>query len=261
MEYNRDAVQVFIGGGNAEWLPTAVLEFSIRRHTARLVQVTPLAGVEMSIPIPVPKDPRNRAVTSFSFQRFLIPQALDFQGRGIYLDSDMLVVGDIGELWDNPFPAGSEVQMCPGWQSAVMLIDAKIGWRIDGLINLMDRGGIRYKDLVNVKALGGATNSLPPEWNCTDRPDPNAMDVKRAKLLHYTDMNLQPWLHAKHPHGALWTTELLEAIRAGFLRVEDVLREIEYGHVRPSLALVVDCEPPYADAQFVMPHHRPKAVA
>lgn len=260
MEFNPEAIQVFVGGGVEHTLPTAVLEFSIRSRSQRLIQVTPLLAVEREIPIPVPRDPAQRAVTSFSFQRFLIPQALGFVGKGIYLDSDMVVRADIGELWDTPFPGadrfppvGAEVLMCPGWQSAVMLIDSKVGWCIDGLINLLDQKATTYKHLVNVKAVATCANVLDPLWNCIDRPDPMAMDVKHAKLLHYTDMNLQPWLYSRHPHGGEWRKELRAAIDAGFIDKEDVLREIEAGHVRPSLALVVDEEPPYDDKQFVYP--------
>lgn len=258
MEFNPEAIQVLVGGGAEHTLPIAVLEYSIRSRSRRLIQVTPLLTVEREIAIPVPREPKQRAVTSFSFQRFLIPQALGFTGKGIYLDSDMIVRTDIGDLWDTPFPPDTEVNMCPGWQSAVMLIDAKCGWCIDKFIGMLDENRIRYKDLVNVKQVARCGNTLDPLWNCIDRPDPMAMNVKHAKLLHYTDMNLQPWLTAKHPHGGEWRKELKAAIDAGFIDKEDVLREIEDGHVRPSLAVVVDEEPPYDDKNFVYPDAKRK---
>lgn len=263
MTFDPAAVQVFVGCGPSgeHSLPFAVLEYSIRSRTERLVQVTSLADVEREIPIPVPKNPHNRAVTSFSFQRFLIPQALGFQGRGIYLDNDQLVRADIGGLWDTPFPADCLVNMCPGWQSAVCLVDATVGWYVAALIDLLDRQAIGYKDLVNVKKVTKCGNTLDPLWNCIDRPNPLDMDVAHAKLLHYTDMNLQPWLYAHHPHGGQWTKELKAAVEAGFISVEDVLREIEDGHVRPSLAVCVNEEPPYLDEDFIWPDKKRKQVA
>lgn len=263
MDFDRDAIQVFVGCGpdGEHSLPFAVLEYSIRSRTERLVQVTSLADVEREIPIPVPRDPKNRAVTSFSFQRFLIPQALGFQGRGIYLDNDQLVRTDIAGLWETPFPANCLVNMCPGWQSAVMAISADVGWFVAGMIDLLDRGAIGYRDLVNVKKVTKCGNTLDPLWNCIDRPNPLDMDVNHAKLLHYTDMGLQPWLYAHHPHGGQWVKELKAAVEADFISADDVMREIEAGHVRPSLAVIVGCEPPYEDESFVFPDKKRKQVA
>lgn len=253
-----DVIKVFVGCSEVEWLPTQVLAHSILARTKRPCEVIPLCDVD--IQIPVPRDPKQRPVTNFSFQRFLIPQALGAQGRGIYLDSDMICRGDIGELWDHPFPAGSHVQMCPCWSSACMLIDAeKTGWRIEGLVALIDSKAFSYNQVMKVRPLGNCTDSLKQVWNAMDRPGP--MDVANGKILHYTNMDTQPWLKRGHVNGALWSSELLAAIDDGYITRDDVLSEISRGHVRPSLALTVGEEQPYEDAQFVMPHHRPKVTA
>lgn len=253
-----DVIKVFVGCSEVEWLPFQVLAHSIISRTERPCEVIPL--YEVNIPIPVPRDPAQRPVTNFSFQRFLIPQALGAKGRGIYLDSDMICRGDIGELWDHPFPADSHVQMCPCWSSACMLIDAeKTGWRIDGLVSLINTGALTYNKLMKVTPLGNCTPSLPQVWNAMDRPGP--MDTTNGKILHYTNMDTQPWLKRGHINGALWSNELLAAIAAGWITREDVLSEIQRGHVRPSLALTVGEEQPYEDTQFVFPHRRPKVSA
>lgn len=249
-----DVIKVFIGASETEWLAAQVLKHSILSRTKRPCEVTLLCDVD--IPIPVPRDPKQRAVTNFSFQRFLIPQALGYTGKGIYLDSDMICRGDIGELWDIPFPAGMHVQMCPCWSSACMLIDSRCGWSIAGLISLIDTGVMTYNKLMKVTPLGECSASLPQVWNAMDRPGP--MDVANGKILHYTNMDTQPWLRRGHINGALWSSELLAAIAASGVSRDDVLEEIKAGHVRPSLALTVGEEQPYEDSQFVLPHHRPK---
>lgn len=252
-----ETIKVFVGASESEWLPAQVLAHSIYSRTKRPCEV--LSMNELTIPIPIPKDPSQRPVTRFSFQRFLIPQALGYVGKGIYLDSDMIAVGDIGELWDNPFPETARVQMCPCWSSACMLIDAKVGWSIEGLVSLIDTRALTYNKLMKVTPLGDCAASLPQAWNTMDRPGP--MDVANAKILHYTNMDTQPWLRSGHPHGALWTSALLAAIAEGFIERDDVLNEIRKGHVRPSLALSIGEEQPYEDSQFTMPHRRKKVTA
>lgn len=252
-----DVIKVFIGASESEWLPAQVLKHSILSRTKRPCEVFSLCDVD--IPIPVPKDPTQRPVTRFSFQRFLIPQALGGVGRGIYLDSDMICRGDIGELWDNPFPHGMHVQMCPCWSSACMLIDAKCGWSIGGLVQLINDKVLTYNKLMKVTPLGECAASLPQAWNAMDRPGP--MDVAGGKILHYTNMDTQPWLRRGHVNGALWSSELLATIAAGKITRDDVLQEIKAGHIRPSLALTVGEEQPYEDDKFVMPHHRRKVTA
>lgn len=251
-----DVIKVFVGASEVEWLPAQVLAHSIYRRTKRDVEVVSLCDV--NIPIPMPKDPTQRPVTNFSFQRFLIPQALGYQGKGIYLDSDMICRGDIGELWDHPFAEGMHVQMCPCWSSACMLIDSKCGWSIAGLVSLIDTRVMTYNKLMKVVPLGECVASLPQVWNAMDRPGP--MDVEHGKILHYTNMDTQPWLKRGHVNGALWSSELLDAIAQGWITREDVLEQIRKGHVRPSLALTVGEEQPYDDSQFVLPHHRRKAA-
>ena len=77
-------VRVYVGSQEAQMLPVKVLEYSIRKHTELPVEIFPLHHA--SIEVPMPRDPRNRPRTPFSFQRFYIPQLAGFRGRAIYLD-------------------------------------------------------------------------------------------------------------------------------------------------------------------------------
>lgn len=246
-----DVIRVFVGGTREHWLPTKVLEHSILRHTDSDVQVTPLCDVPIAIP-----DIGRSTPTTFSLQRFLIPEACGFEGRGIYLDSDMVVKSDIRGLWDAPFPDQCLVQVCHDWQSAVMLIDAAVGWRIADLAAHVRDGHWTYARLSSLKVFpaGTSQNSLPRGWNCCDTPcDP-------CHLLHFTRMSTQPWLWANHEFGTHWTNELVECLASGFVTREDVIDEINLGHIRPSLALLIGEEAPYEDAQFVFPNDKRKAA-
>lgn len=253
-----DSIRVFVGGGPEHWLPTMVLIHSIRLHTTCNVSTFRLLDVEDFVPIP-PKW-RNKCPTSFSLQRFLIPEACRFKGHAIYLDSDMVVRADIADLWNTPFPPKANVLTTGGWQSAVMLIDcATARWRIDDLCRLMDSGKLAYNKLSNLRgAFASVAGELDPLWNVMDRPELTRIDRKDAKLIHYTSMNHQPWLRAGHPCDHFWLDALAAAMSDGDITHDDVLREIDNGHVRPSLAAVIGREPPCDDREFVFPDTRRK---
>ena len=57
----------------------------------------------IDLPIPLPKDEKNRPRTGFSFFRFAIPELCNYSDRALYLDADMQVFSDLAELWDIPF--------------------------------------------------------------------------------------------------------------------------------------------------------------
>lgn len=248
----KHPIQVFVGGCEEHWLPTKVLEFSILRRTVQTFAFSILW--KAPIPCPVPKDPKNRPATSFSLQRFMIPELCNFQGKGIYLDSDMLVWHDIADLWNTPFPEGAKVLAPPGWQSAVMLWDCTCGLKVSDLVADMDAGKRSYGTTMNLKGIDGVSRTIDPMWNCMDRPDLKAMVHPKSKLLHYTDMRTQPWLKAGHPHEDKWIRELKGALRLGSITKEDVMREVEKKSVRPSLAKEVGEVPPYKDEDFRFPN-------
>lgn len=255
---NDDIVRVFVGCGPEHWLAYKVLEYSIAATAEDSVEILPLLEVEKLHPIP--KRWKQRAPTSFSFQRFLIPAACQYQGKGIYLDSDQIVLHDIRDLWDTEFPEGADVLTTGGWQSAVMLIDCESArWDIEELCRRLDAGEFSYSKLSNLRVpICTVAGALDPMWNCIDRPDPHSLCPQGAKLLHYTDMRLQPWLRKGHPVEGKWLDALHAAIRAEWITADDVMSEISKGHVRPSLALEIGRAAPYYDAQFVYPDDKRK---
>lgn len=249
-----EPIRVFVGCGTEHLLAFDVLKFSIECRTQSDVEVVPLLEVEKTIPVPEPH--KSRAPTAFSYQRFLIPEACEFEGKGIYLDSDQLVLHDIADLWNTPFPEGANVLTTGGWQSAVMLIDCEsTHWQIDDLCRRMDAGEFTYNKLSNLRGkFANVNGALDPYWNTVDRKGAGVTyDPARTKLYHYTDMGTQPWLKAGHPHGVLWEDELAEALKQGVLRSRDVMQAIRNRHVRPSLSWIVGAEPPYPDHEFVFP--------
>jgi hypothetical protein len=234
-------VRVFVGSQDAQMLAVRVLEFSIRQNTAADVVVFPLHKAR--IDFPTPKDVRNRPRTPFSFQRFYIPVLRGYQGRAIYLDSDMQVFRDILELWTLPFE-GADLLAArePGDsrrrpQFSVMLLNCReLNWNLGEIVAALDRGELTYETLMYDMAVAkNVRAAIDPSWNSLER-----FVEGETALLHYTDMPTQPWVSVKNSNGFLWVRALIRAVEAGFITRAEVEQHIRQGFVRPSLLYQID---------------------
>lgn len=227
-------IRICVGAGPAQMLAVSVLEWSIVKHASRRVEVLPLCNA--GITIPTPQDPRKRARTPFSFQRFIVPQAMGFEGRAVYLDSDMLVFDDIAELHDWPLRDvdGATVTPPPGWvpQFSVLALNCtSLRWRVSDMISALDQNLMSYDELVfQFRVPGKIGRDIPPAWNSLEVYDP-----RRTKLLHYTTMNRQPWLTSTNPLAHIWVDALLSAIADGWVSKDMVSNAAAQKHIRPSL--------------------------
>lgn len=241
---NSGQVRVFVAASDGEWLPMRVLEFSMRETSALPVEVSAIASFGKTIP--QPRELRNRPRTPFSFQRFLIPEICGYQGRAIYLDADMQVFTDIGEVWTHDMGGHDLLAVSEGTagrkgQFSVMLLDcAKLRWRIADIVRGLDEGRYTYEDLMHGMCVADSVGrTLDPAWNSLETHAPGI-----TRLLHYTDMDTQPWVSTANPNGHLWVGCLRRAVSAGFITSEDLHREVSAGHVRPSLLQEVLGAPP-----------------
>lgn len=219
----------------AEWLPLKVLEYSILKYCSSAVEVRGIYTLGRNYKLPLVLD--NRPRTPFSFQRFLIPEFCGYAGKAIYLDSDMQVFSDIGSLWSQSFDSHDLLTVKEAGkgrvgQFSVMLLDCeRLRWNIDEIVDLLDSGKLNYSELMyEMKVAKNIGATIPKEWNDLER-----FDEGKTCLLHYTDMETQPWVSSLNPLGHLWVKCLREAIHSNFITIEDMQREIANGHVRPSL--------------------------
>lgn len=245
MLYNIDAsplntespIRVYVATMEEQMISVKVLEYSIRKHASMTAEVIPMH--KSHIEIPQPKSPSNWPRTPFSFQRFIIPKMAGYKGRAIYLDSDMQVFADIRELWeydmaDNDLlsvKSDSKDNRRP--QYSVMLLNCnKLKWDISEIVASLDTGKLTYKKLMYKMDVASKQEALiPAAWNSLEK-----YVNDKTKLVHYTDMNTQPWIYAKHPFGHIWVRDLLEAIDNGFINHQLILDHVKKGWVRPSLA-------------------------
>jgi hypothetical protein len=248
MDYDPliEPMRVFVGLDESQIVAARVLEHSIRKHATRPVRFHPM----LNLPTPLPKDPRNRGRTGFSFSRFHIPKLASYRGRALYLDADMQVFGDLAELWEIPFD-GATV-MCtrqdepppqwrgsswfkPGRQMSVMMLDcSRLDWDVERIIAGLDEGEYTYEELMFALCIvppDQISDALPPQWNHLEHYEPGS-----TKLVHYTVVPTQPWKNNENPLRELWEPEFEEARTAQIVRNDEVRRLLWAGHVKRSLA-------------------------
>lgn len=233
-------IRIYVAASAKEALPFKVLEYSIRQHASTTVTVTPLCDVGISIPKPLA--PENQPRTPFSFQRFLVPQVCGYAGHAIYLDSDMLVFKDITDLWRRPLGDANVLAAYSASASgrkpqySVMLMDcSQLRWNIREIVDQLDAGTLCYRQLVYELSLARTRADIEPDWNSLE-----AYKEGQTALLHFTDMNTQPWVSHLNPLGYLWVRTLRQAVRDGAIPRAFVEDEVQRGHVRPSLLYQLD---------------------
>lgn len=198
----NDPICLFVGcaSANEDLESQAVLEWSIRKHTDRPLEIT---WMQLS------RDPASPFysdgargwqtqtwTTPFSGLRWAVPELCGFEGRAIYTDSDVIFRADIGELWDQPMPAGKMAIAKGGQRLCVSLWDCSAAraylptprqLRADSRIHRALMGKFGGMPVVQ-PFLGG-------DWNVLDL-EPFDLANPRVKALHYTGIPTQ--LQLKH---------------------------------------------------------------
>lgn len=254
-------IKIYLGTQIEQSLAVDVLSYSIRQHTDAAVEITPLyqAVADAGIHIPTPKQSHLRPRTPFTFQRFAIPALCNYQGRALYLDSDMLVFKDISELWQQSFstPQGTadllsvpepEGSSRPPQYSVMLLNCEQLDWDAPQLVRQLEAGKWSYEQFVLAMAPAKLKSaSLPAGWNDLERyssgqtgSSTTSQTSRQTALLHYTDMPRQPWLSTVNPLCELWCQTLLEAIATRAISRKTVCDAIDRGWVRPSLLAQID---------------------
>lgn len=159
---------------DAEWLAP----FSIMENTTWPVDIHVARPHDLGM--------QEHGCTGFTNLRYAVPQICRDLGLpgAIYLDVDMLVLGDVRELW-NYYTPGKWVCMGDG-STEVSVICSSLNYPDMSVIHARHKGTFPRGDHVP---------TLPPVWNSEDCVLPG------AKLVHYTNLNTQPW-NGPHPDAA-----------------------------------------------------------
>lgn len=213
---------IAIGYDHRESIAFYVLAHSIIRRASRPIQIIPVAN---SLLLGIHDRPRSPdQSTDFTYTRFLIPSLAEDNQVSIFLDSDMLCLGDICQLEDHaqcqPYADVLVVQHCYTPSLQTKFLDQKQtyypckNWSSVMVFN-GHRQAVRNlnKAIVNTMPAmylhqfkwANEVGSLPPEWNHLVGEYP-AND--KAKLVHFT--NGGPWFsgYTQCEYADEWFEEL-----------------------------------------------------
>ena len=164
----------------------------------------------------------KNSVTGFSSHRYLIPKLCNYEGFAIYLDVDMLVLGDLSELWEykkkgrwcvtnfNPNKYRDDVSVidCSAFKDlpSEEVLKTKHGKNTARKII-----GRRY--LMNIPKTWNTTMLSPCTKKCCAlRGETPEVIPPETKLIHYTNLKSQPWHpdpNVKYvPYGCKRTADL-----------------------------------------------------
>lgn len=188
------SLRIFIGVDPRQPVGFSVLASSIYRHSSLPVSITPL--VLRQLPL------KRRGLTEFTYSRFLVPFLCGYKGHALFLDADMVVRGDIAELFYLADPNVS-VQVNKDqpefeWASAMLFNNSRCQKLTLEYIEDPAHG------MFGMEWAADGVGSFPKEWNCCVRysePNPN------GKLFHYTE-GLPCWNETKGaPEDVHWERE------------------------------------------------------
>jgi lipopolysaccharide biosynthesis glycosyltransferase len=204
--------QIFIGYDPSQEISFDVLRYSLHRHASRPIEVHAIDASKLS-DFQRPVDPL--ASTPFTYTRFLVPWLCDYEGTALFMDSDMLALGDICELFDLPMDGlalrvrkhdyrpsetikmGDKVQTQyprKNWSSLMLMNCPELGAWTKEAVETQSGAWLHRFEPIPDEQIG----ELGEEWNVLDEI------TGPAKLLHYTSGG--PWLAGCEdaPHADLW---------------------------------------------------------
>lgn len=242
-------VRVFIGSGEASVLERKTLIYSLKKHCSRELDIYVFNGTHNSIerndeePVlaNMSLNVKYRNFTEFSNYRFLIPEICGHEGRAIFLDSDMVCLGDIATFFDQPMngndmlakPEAYKGDHC--WGMSQILFDcSKCRFDLEQIFSEIDAGEYTNADLHQMKSgflkkypfkLGGYDST----WNVFDQCD------ESTNLIHYTNLGTQPWKFPNHKHEDVWFKYFNEARKAGEIEQFDLKKTLSRAYVRQDI--------------------------
>ena len=215
----KNIIPVFVGYDPREAIAYHTCVNSIIRNSSQPVAIVPVALSLFRDYAETHTDGSNQ----FIYTRFLVPHLMDYTGHAIFIDGDMIVRGDIAELWNlrdvykdvqvvkhdyktrmpvKYLGAKNEDYPRKNWSSVIL-------WNCNSFPNRgLTPEFVQHStgsELHRFSWIDDARiGELPPEWNwLPDEYGPNP----DAKLLHYTLGT--PCFHefADTPQGNEWHRE------------------------------------------------------
>ena len=191
-------IPVFVGYDPREAIAYHTCVNSIIRNSSQPVAIVPVALNLFQDYAETHTDGSNH----FIYTRFLVPYLMEYTGHAIFIDGDMIVRGDIAELWNlrdvykdvqvvkhdyktrmpvKYLGAKNEDYPRKNWSSVILWNCASFPNRRLTLEFVQQSTGSELHRFSWIE--DNRIGSLPPEWNWL--PDEYGSNTD-AKLLHYT---------------------------------------------------------------------------
>lgn len=216
-------VPVYIGYDRRVPVVYQVASHSIISRSSFPVALTPLCMKALRDQGMMTRKLQPNQSTEFSFSRFLVPYLMGYEGWAVFVDNDVIMLSDIGDLWgmrDERYaamcvkhnhvpPAGLKfldqeqtVYEKKNWSSLILFNCARCRALTPEYVN--SASGLelhRFHWLENESLIG----EIPPEWNFLVDYSPG--ELADQKMLHYTDGGPYYDTHKSCQFAEVWTDE------------------------------------------------------
>lgn len=195
-----EAIRVFVGcdPNDCDLEQMMVLDYSIRRHCSRPVDIhwMQLSRDPQSFWYSNPDQQQGWRseswVTPFSGFRWGIPAFCNYQGKAIYMDTDVMVLCDLAEIWDQAFESGKVVMAKGGqqsWRFCVSMWDcAAAKDHLPAIDELRGKPEIHHQLKKYYKLHTEVIQPFDTQYNNIDGEN---SPIEQIKILHYSDMGTQ----------------------------------------------------------------------
>lgn len=222
-------LNVFIG-----YDPRQPVAYQTAAHSVWSRSTIPVAITRLQLSqLPI----KRRGLTEFTYSRYLAPYLCNYEGWSIFLDSDMLCLGDIRELLGYA-QKETEVRKIDNQDTAVcVVLHDRVFERPSMMVfnnSLCTKLTPQWIDNTNTNPFdlptwaGENVGALPTFWNHLvgyDTPNPS------AKLIHYT-MGVPCWPETKNCEFATeWLAEAKQTV-ASVSYAELMGKSVHHQHVQ-----------------------------
>ena len=208
-------LRIFIGFDNRFKEPAHVLAYSIRKHASIPVHIQYLEINNLENVYGFKRDHDPLASTEFTYSRFLVPYLCGYEGNALFLDNDMICIGDVKDLYETPmesyalrvvkhnYAPATSIKMYgavqttyprKNWSSAMLMNCSKLkSWTKSAVERQSGAWLHQFKEIPD--ELIGDLNASWNRLNYIEEP---------TNILHYTEGG--PWYEKYYncPHADLW---------------------------------------------------------
>lgn len=188
-------IRIFVGvapnGEDAE--SQAVLEYTLRKHASEPVEIVWMRLQRKGFWSGFATE---RWATPFSGMRWCLSAYCNFEGRAIYMDSDVIVCSDIAGLWKQSFGPGQIAIAKHGGRLCVSLWDCAAAKKHVLPIEQLRSDPEAHRKMGERMKTHGLVGTFEGNWNCLDGEGFPNLNDPALNALHYTDMSSQP--HLRH---------------------------------------------------------------